>query len=175
MLPRACKILPGERLRVAFDLPRRALRDQFAAQPSRAGTEIDHVIGALDGFGVVLDHQHGVAQVAQTRQRIEQPVVVARMQADGRFIEHVQHTAQLRADLRGQTNALRFAAGKRRRRTLQAQIIEADGDQKFQAVADFVDRAPADLLFAIVELPALHGLERARSGTSRSDPRSSGP
>jgi hypothetical protein len=33
------------------------------------------------------------------------------MQPDGRLIEHVQHAAQLRADLRGQADALRFAAG----------------------------------------------------------------
>jgi hypothetical protein len=91
----------------------RARGHQFAAQPARARAEIDHVIGALDGFRVVLHHQHRVAHIAQMRERFEQAAVVARMQADGRFVEHVQHAAQLRADLRGQPDALRFAAGKR--------------------------------------------------------------
>ena len=84
-----------------------------AAQAAGAGAEIDHVIGALNGFGIVLDHQHRVAHVAQTRQRVEQAVVIARMQADGGLVQHVEHAAQFRADLRGQTDALRFAAGER--------------------------------------------------------------
>ena len=66
------------------------------------------------------------------------------MQADGRFVENVQHSAQTRPDLRSQTNALRFAAGKRGGGSLQAQIFEADGDQEFQAIADLFHRATAD-------------------------------
>ena len=60
----------------------------------------------------MLDHQHGVAQVAQTLERGEQPVVVALVQADARFIQHIQHADERRADLRGQADALRLAAAK---------------------------------------------------------------
>ena len=84
-----------------------------SSPPSRPapGPEIDHVIGALDGLGIVLHHQHRVAHVAQVRERFEQPLVVARMQPDRRLVEHVEHAAQLGADLRGQPDALRLAAG----------------------------------------------------------------
>ena len=109
---RARKILAGQRCRDSrgsrSGVP---LRHQFAAQPPRARAQIDHVIGALDGLRIVLHHQHRVAHVAQRGQRVEQPLVVARMQADRRLVEHVQHAAQLRADLRRQPDALRFAAG----------------------------------------------------------------
>ena len=44
---------------------RSALGHQVAAMASGAGAEVDHVIGAADGVFVVLDHQHGVAEVAQ--------------------------------------------------------------------------------------------------------------
>ena len=118
---------------------------QFAAQPARARAEIDHVIGALDGLGIVLHHQHGVAHVAQLRQGFEQAVVVARMQADGRLVQHVEHAAQLRADLRGQADALRFAAGERGGGAVQAQVIQPDGGEKLQAAADFVQHAARDL------------------------------
>ena len=74
---------------------RRARGDQFAAEPSGAGAEVDHVVGALDGLLVVLHHQHRVAQVAQLRQRVEQAAVVARVQADGGLVQHVEHAAQL--------------------------------------------------------------------------------
>ena len=47
-------------------------------------------------------------------QRIEQHPVVARMQADGRLIKDVTDAAQVRAELRRQPDALRFAAGQRR-------------------------------------------------------------
>ncbi len=123
------------------DFARRTGGHQAAAQPSGAGAEIDHIIGAFDGFGVVLHNQHGVAQIAQAGERIEQPLVIARVQPDGRFVQHVQHAAQLRADLRGQTNSLRLAARERRGRSRQAQIIETDGSQKLQAIADFFDDA----------------------------------
>ena len=48
-------------------------------------------------------------------QRAEQPAVVARVQADRRLVEHVEHAAQAAADLAGQANPLRLAAGERRR------------------------------------------------------------
>jgi hypothetical protein len=37
----------------------------------------------------------------------QQAVVVALVQADGRFVEHVHHAGQAGADLRGQPDALR--------------------------------------------------------------------
>ena len=135
-----------------------------AAQASGAGAEIDDVIGALDGFGIVLDHQHGVAEIAQTRERIEQAVVIARMQSDGRLIEDIQHAAQFRADLRGQADALGFAARERGGGSREAQIIETDGGEKLEAVADFFDDARGDLLLAFVELPGFDGGERAIDG-----------
>ena len=144
-LERARKILAGERCGIRSISRGRALRHQFAAQASGAGAEIDHIIGALDGLGVVLHHQHRVAHVAQVGERIEQAVVIARVQADGRLVEHIEHAAQLRADLRGQADALRFAAGKRGGGAVEAQVIQADGGEKFQAAADLIDHAAGDL------------------------------
>ena len=80
---RAAEVLAGERISIARDLGRRAGGHQFAAQTPGARAQIDDVVGALDSLLVVLDDEHGVAQVAQPRQRVEQPLVVARMQADG--------------------------------------------------------------------------------------------
>ena len=89
-----------------------ALATLFAAVAvrTRARPQIDNVIGAANCFFVVLDHQHRVAEIAQVFKRVEQLQVVARMQTDGRFVEHIEHTAQLRADLRRQAYALTFAA-----------------------------------------------------------------
>src|SRR5690606_10032767 len=56
--------------------------------------------------------------------RIEQQLVVARVQADRRLVEHVANTAQIRTELRRETNALRLAARERGRRAVEREIAE---------------------------------------------------
>src|SRR5256885_3651114 len=51
-------------------------------------------------FLVVLDHHHGVAFRLELVERVEQAPVVARVQADGRLVEHVrseEHTSELQS------------------------------------------------------------------------------
>ena len=131
---------------------------------ARAGAEVHHVVGAANGFFVVLDDEHGVAKVAQLFERGNQAVVVARVQADGWLVQHVEHAAQLRADLRGQANALRLAAGKRGGGAIQAEVAEADGQQKIQARGNFGERAAGDVALPRGQARAnfVHG--RARVG-----------
>ena len=107
----------------------------------------------------MLDDEHRVAQVAQLFERRNQAIVVARVQADGRLVEHVEHAAQLRADLRRQANALRFAAGKRCGGAIQAEVAEADGEQEIETRGDFGERAAGDVGLAL------------RSGLCESRPR----
>ena len=147
---------------VVHDLLRGAVGDQLAAVTSGAGAEVDHVVGAANGFLIVLDHQHGIAEVAQLFERLQQAIVVAMMQADGGLVEHVQHAAQLRADLRRQANALAFAAGQRRGRTVERDVAQADGVQELQALGDLVHDASGDVLFASAELDLLRRLRAAR-------------
>ncbi len=78
-----------------------------AAVDAGAGADVDDVVGGQDRVLVVLDDDHGVAEVAQVPQRGEQAVVVALVQADGRLVEHVEHAGQAGADLRGEPDALR--------------------------------------------------------------------
>ena len=58
----------------------------------------------------MLHHQHGVAETLQAPQRAQQALVITLVQADGRLVQHVEHTGQPRADLAGETDALRLAA-----------------------------------------------------------------
>ena len=87
--------LPGAGPGIADQLRRRALEDQLSAQITRAGTEVDDVVGGANRFFVVLDHDHGVAKIAQPAERGQQLAVVALMQADRRLVEHVQHAGQV--------------------------------------------------------------------------------
>ena len=60
----AREILAGERFGVVLNLRGRSASDELASVAAGSTTEIDHVIGAQDGLGVVLHYQHGVAEVA---------------------------------------------------------------------------------------------------------------
>ena len=55
----------------------------------------------------------------------KQPVVVAAVQADGRFVQHITAADQPAADLRGQPNPLGLAAGQRAAGAVQRQIAQA--------------------------------------------------
>ena len=81
-------------------------------------------------------------------QRREQTVVVALMQPDRRLVEDVEDADERAADLRRQTDALRLAAGQRRRRARERKVVQADVDQETQARADLLDDLVRDLLLA---------------------------
>ena len=85
-----------------------------------AGADVEHVIGEPDRVLVMLDHDHGIAEVAQPLQRLQQPRVVALVQADRGLVQHVEHAGQPRADLRGEADALAFAAATACRRRARA-------------------------------------------------------
>jgi hypothetical protein len=66
------------------------LRNNFAAARTCTGTKIDNVIRSPYRFFVVLDHNDGIAQVAKTAERPQQPCIVALMQPNAWFIQNVK-------------------------------------------------------------------------------------
>ena len=121
---------------------RRAARHHPATVFAGAGAEIDQIVGAAQRLLVVLHHQQGVAAIAQPEQRAQQAVVVPLVQADGRFVQHVQHSDERGADLRGKANALRLAARQRGGAAVQGQVRQSDRGHELQAVADLLDDLP---------------------------------
>ena len=112
-LANAGEILTGQAGWIGNDLGRRAFRHHMTAMNAGARSHVDDVIGGPDRFLVMLDHHHRIAEIAQVFQRLQQPCIVALMQPDRRLIEHIEHAGKSRADLRGQPDALAFAARKR--------------------------------------------------------------
>jgi hypothetical protein len=142
----AGEILAGDRVGVADQVLDLALRDDVAAVDAGAGADVEHMVGGADGVFVVLDHDHGVAEVAEPPQRFKEAGVVALVQADARLVQHVEHAGEARADLRGEANALALAAGERAGAAGERQILQADVDQEFQPVADFLQHPDGDLV-----------------------------
>ena len=85
----------------------------------------------------MLDHQHRVALLLQITQGFDQPAVVARMQTDRGFVEHVADPHQARADAGRQADPLQLAARKRVGRPIERQIFDADFVQEFEPLARF--------------------------------------
>ena len=144
--------------------------DDLAAVLSRARADVDGPVGVPDGVLVVLDDDQGVAEVAEPDQRLDQPVVVALVQADGRLVEDVQHADQTGADLGGQPDPLRLAAGQRAGRPVEREVVETDVEQEPQPLVDLLDHALGDLALARGQVEVV-GEERApprRSAARRS-------
>ena len=114
-----------------------ALCHYLAAMHACAWPHVHYVVGGADHVFVMLDHEHAIAHVAQALQRADQAIVVALVQADAGFIEHIHHARKARADLRCQANALRFAAGECFGAALQREVAQAHIYQKAQARGNF--------------------------------------
>ena len=77
-------------------------------------------------------------------ERGDQAVVVAGVQADRGLVEDVEHADQPRADLAGQPDPLRLAARERRRRAVEAQVVEADVGQEAEPAPDLLEQLLGD-------------------------------
>ena len=137
--------------RIAFDeLGGRALPDQFAAVLAGAGAQVDHIVGSQHNVFIMLYHQDGISNVTKLAQGFNQLLVVALMQADTGFIQDVGDAGQLGADLGGEADALRLAAGKRPGRAIEAQVVEPNMQQEAQPQTDLLEDIAGNELLAIV-------------------------
>ena len=95
------EILTGDRLGCLKELLHAAFGHDATSVNSRAWTEVNNVIGAADGFFIMLYHHYRIAKVAQMKQGIEQALIVPLVKPNGGFIEDVHNAHQPRTDLGG--------------------------------------------------------------------------
>ena len=76
-----------------------AVSNELTSVRTGARSDIDDAVGSAHRGGVVLNDQQTVTSAAETFQGVEKTVVVTRMQADGRFVEHVEDTGEGGAEL----------------------------------------------------------------------------
>ena len=131
---------------------------------TRAGTDVDEVVRRAHRVLIVLDNDERIAEVAQSLERGEQLVVVALVQADGRLVEDIEHAHQARADLRRQTDTLRFAAGERRARARERQVFQTYRAQEAEAIFDLLQNALADAHLLLTQRQLIHKVERVDDG-----------
>ena len=87
------QVVASDRLRLGDEViksPSATIRPPCSPAPA----DVDDVVGDADGLLVVLHHDEGVAHVAQSYQRLDQPLVVALVEPDRRLVEDVEHPDQ---------------------------------------------------------------------------------
>ena len=119
--------------------------DHLAAVLAGARPDVDDPVGGADGVLVVLDDDQGVAEVLEPDQGLDQPLVVALVQADRRLVEDVEDADQAGTDLGGQPDALRLAARQRAGRPVEGEVVEADVEQEVEPLLDLLEHPLADL------------------------------
>ena len=165
--PLAGQVLAGDRGGAGLDVRRRALRDQVSAVHAGAGTQVDDVIGRFDRLLVVLDHDDGVAEVAQLLQGREQAAVVALVQADRGLIEDVHDAGEPGAHLAGEPDALRFPARERLGGAIERQVVQAHVAEEAQPLDDALHDLAGDLAAPARQLERAEQLQRAPDGQVR--------
>src|SRR6266851_6317661 len=108
----------------------------------------------------MLHDKDGVAEVAQRFQDIDEALRVAWMQTDGRFIQNIERSDEVRPQRRRQLNALRFAAGKRRGQAIKRKVIEAHFIEKLQPGSHFLQNLLGDLELRFRELQSSEKIPR---------------
>ncbi len=84
-------------------------------------------------------------------ERVDQPRVVALVQAHRRLVEHVEQPLHAGADLGGEPQAVGLAAGEGRGRAVERQIAEPQREQHVEPREDLADHPLADVALALAE------------------------
>ncbi len=133
-------------------LLRSAFSNDAATVDAGTGADVDHVVRQANSIFVMLHDNHRVTDITQVPKGVQQPIVVALMQANRRFVEDIHDAHQTRADLASKANTLGFTARQGIRAAIQRQIVQANVDQELQAFADLLEDFVGDFATAPREL-----------------------
>src|SRR5882724_2255956 len=122
--------LAGVGFSCASDEFGRALGDNAAAAFAAFGPEVDDPVGLFDDVEMVLDDEHGVAEINEALQDVEELSNVVEVQAGGGLVENVERAAGLAfRKLTRELDALGFAAGKSGGGLAEGDVAESDFDE----------------------------------------------
>src|SRR5690606_35909714 len=141
----AADVRSGQRLLALQHFVERAVRDDVTAMTAGAGAHVDDVVGRHDRVAVVLDDEHGVAEITQLLECLEPTLVVPLMQADARRVQDVEHTDESAADLRRKPDPLRLTARQCLRTAAERQVLESDVHEELEPLAYFLQDRSRDL------------------------------
>lgn len=95
------------------------------------------MVGGADDVFVVFYYDHRVSKVTEAEDGGDETSGIAGVQADGGLVEDVDDSAQPRAELGGEFDALDFAAGEGAGGAVEVEVVEADIFEEGEAFFDF--------------------------------------
>ncbi len=119
---------------------------------SSAGADVYDIVRRKNSIFIVFDDDNGVAGIAELQKRLNEAIIIARMQADSRLIEHIERTDETGTKLRCQADALRFPARERVRAAIERKVFDADIEHELQPVFDFLQNNLGNGLLSSGEL-----------------------
>ena len=125
-------------------LRRRRVGHDRAPLATAAGPEVERMVGGCDDVPVVFHHDDRVAEVAELAERRDETVRVARMQADRRLVEYVEHAGEAAAHLRRQADPLHLAPREAPRGPGHVEVVEADVHEKLDAGGELAQEVTGD-------------------------------
>ena len=147
----AAHVFGGQRVRMLDEFGEGTVKDHVPPVRARTGPQLDDVVGLADGGLVMLHDQHRVPASLQVAQGGDEALIVARVQADGRFVKHVGHAHEPGTELRGQPDALGLPAGKGGHGPAKGDVVKAHVGHEGQAVIEFLEQRLRDEGMAAVE------------------------
>ena len=120
----AAEVSSRQGIGIGFDFFRRPRSNDFSAVHAGSRAHVHNVVGSSDGVLVMLYNNHTVAKISQRFQRVNQLIVITLMETDRRLVEYINNSAQSQTDLTGQSNSLRFTAGKCVCPSIQGEIAQ---------------------------------------------------
>src|SRR5215469_7431844 len=90
---------------VVADFGDGACGEELAAEFAGAGAEVEETVGGADDVGVMLDDEDGIAEVAELFHDADELGGVARVEANGGLVEHVERADETRTERGGELNA----------------------------------------------------------------------
>ena len=112
----------------------------------------------------VSNREQTFAAVAQLPEGREEAVVVVRVQADARLVEHEHGVDEGRAQRGGQVDALHFAAAQGAALAVECEVADAHVAQVFEAGGDFFEQQLQGFLFGAFALSWFFGVWVCLSG-----------
>ena len=134
------QVLACERRAAGANLLRRAEEDDVAAALAGARADVQDAVRFQHDLGIVLNHDQRVTRIAQLLHHGDDPLHVARMQADGGLVEHEQRVDQRGTQRSGQVDPLHFTTGQRARLSVECEIAQANIGQVAETTADLTQQ-----------------------------------
>ena len=120
---------------------------------ARTRTEITNVVGLIQYFSIVLDNHQRVAQVAKFVQRVQQALIIAGMQSNSWFVQHIKHATQAAAQLARQTDPLEFPSRQSCGSTSQCEVFQTHIAKETQPALNFAYDLTGYFSFPGIESP----------------------